>query len=42
VSRIRIDRAERYLVGGQVLGRVHPIPGGAELISGTRRGGWNA
>ena len=36
VSRIRVDRAERRLVGGQILGRVHPIPGGAELISGEQ------
>jgi hypothetical protein len=36
VSRICVNRAERRLVGGQVLGRVHPVPGGAELIGGEQ------
>jgi hypothetical protein len=36
MSRIRVDRAERYLVGGQILGRIHAIPGGTELISGEQ------
>ena len=36
VRRIRVDRAERLLIRGQILGGVHPVPGRPELIGGKQ------
>lgn len=36
MSRITVDRAERTLVGGQVLRRLHAIAGSAKLVGGDQ------